>query len=101
MLFYEVFDVWGIDFIGLFPVYFGFTYILLVVDYVSKWVEAKATRTNDARVVIDFIMSHIFCRFGIPRAIVNDQGTHFCNRSMKALLRKYGVMHKISTPYHP
>jgi len=43
-----VFDVWGIDFMGPFPVSFGFTYILLVVDYVSKWVEAKATGTNDA-----------------------------------------------------
>ena len=52
MLFCEVFDVWGIDFMGPFPVFFGFTYILLAVDYVSKWVEAKATRTNDARVVV-------------------------------------------------
>jgi len=66
MLFCEVFDVWGIDFEGLFPVSFGFTYILLAVDYVSKWVEAKATRTNDARVVVDFVSSHIFCRFGVP-----------------------------------
>ena len=91
----------GYRFHGLFPVSFSFAYILIVVDYVSKWVEAKATRTNDARVVIDFVRSHIFCRFGIPRAIVSDQGTHFCNRSMGALLRKYGVVHKISTPYHP
>ena len=101
MLFCEVFDVWGVDFMGPFLVSFGFTYILLVVDYVSKWVEAKATRTNDARVVKDFVRSHIFYRFGIPRAIVSDQGTHFCNRFIRALLRKYGVVHKISTPYHP
>ena len=60
MLFCEVFDVWGIDFMGPFPVSFGFTYILLAVDYVSKWVEAKATRTNDARVVMDFVRSHLF-----------------------------------------
>jgi len=86
---------------GPFPVSFGFTYILLVVDYVSKWVEAKATRTNDARVVIDFVRSHIFYKFGIPRAIVSDQGIDFCNRSMGALLWNYRVMHKISTPYHP
>jgi len=86
MLFCEVFDVWGIDFMGPFLVSFGFTYILLVVDYVSRWVEAKATRTNDARVVVDFVRSHIFCRFGVPRAIISDQGTHFCNRSMGVLL---------------
>ena len=101
MLFCEVLDVWGIDFMGPFPVSFGFTYILLAVDYVLKWVEAKATRTNDARVVIDFVRSNIFCRFGVPRAIVSDQGTHFCNRSMQALLKKYGVVHRVSTPYHP
>nr|KYP39686.1 Transposon Ty3-G Gag-Pol polyprotein [Cajanus cajan] len=101
MLFCEVFDVWGIDFMGPFPISFGFSYILLAFDYVSKWVEAKPTRTNDARVVVDFVRSHLFCKFGVPRAIVSDQGTHFCNRSMQALLKKYGVVHRISTPYHP
>jgi len=82
MLFCEVFDVWGIDFMGLFHNSFGFTYILLAIGYVLKWVEAKATRTNVARFVGDFVRSHIFCRFGVPRAIVSDQSTHFCNRSM-------------------
>ena len=53
----------GIDFMGPFPVSFGFVYILLVVDYVSKWVEAKPTRTNDAKVVVDFVRSNMFCRF--------------------------------------
>ncbi|GAU43740.1 hypothetical protein TSUD_365890 [Trifolium subterraneum] len=101
MLFCEVFDVWGIDFMGLFPMSFGFLYILLAVDYVSKWVEAIPTRTNDARVVADFVRLNIFCRFGIPRAIISDQGTHFCNRTMEALLRKYGVVHIVSTAYHP
>ena len=90
MLFCEVFHVWGIDFIGPFPVSFGFTYILLAVDYVSKWVEAKATRTNDARVVVDFVRSHIFYRFGVPRAIVSDQGTHFCNRFMGFYFKSMG-----------
>src|SRR4051812_43138339 len=101
MLFCEVFDVWGIDFMGPFPVSFGFLYILLAVDYVSKWVEAIPTRTNDSRVVADFVRSNIFCRFGIPRAIISDQGTHLCNRTMEALLRKYGVVHRVSTAYHP
>ena len=60
MLFCEVFDVWGIHFMGLFPVSFGFVYIFLAVDYVSKWVEAKPTRTNDAKVVVDFVRSNLF-----------------------------------------
>lgn len=55
-------------------------YILLAVDYVSKWVEAKATRTNDSKVVADFRKSNIFVRFGIPRALISERGTHFLNR---------------------
>ncbi|CAN6544148.1 unnamed protein product [Malus baccata var. baccata] len=97
----EIFDVWGIDFMGPFPSSYGFTYILLAVDYVSKWVEAKATRTNDYKVVADFIRTNIFARFGMPRVIISDGGSHFCNRTIEALLRKYSVTHKVSTPYHP
>jgi len=68
---------------GLFPFSFGNLYILLIVDYVSKWIEVKATRTNDARVVLDFVRTHIFDMFGIPKAIISDHGTHFCNRSIE------------------
>ncbi|CAH9110594.1 unnamed protein product [Cuscuta europaea] len=97
----EIFDVWGIDFMGPFPNSFVNFYILLACDYVSKWVEAKATRTDDAKVVADFVQNNIFCRFGIPRALISDKGTHFCNRVIGALVKKYGVTHKISTAYHP
>ncbi|CAN6579285.1 unnamed protein product [Malus baccata var. baccata] len=97
----EIFDVWGIDFMGPFPSSFGFTYILLAVDYVSKWVEAKATRTNDSRVVSDFIKTNIFSRFGMPWVFKSDGGSHFCNRTIEALFKKYNVTHKASTPYHP
>ncbi|KAM2574983.1 hypothetical protein TB2_006857 [Malus domestica] len=97
----EIFDVWGIDFMGPFPSSFGFTYILLAVDYVSKWVEAKATRTNDYKVVADFVKTNIFSRFGMPRVLISDGGSHFCNRTIEALLKKYHVTHQVSTPYHP
>ncbi|CAN6711744.1 unnamed protein product [Malus baccata var. baccata] len=97
----EIFYVWGIDFMGPFPSSFGFTYILLAVDYVSKWVEAKATRTNDFRMVSDFIKTNIFSRFGMPRVFISDGGSHFCNRNIEALFKKYNVTHKASTPYHP
>ena len=100
ILFYEIFGVWGIDFMGSIPVSFGYVYILLVVDYVSKWVEAKATRTEDSKFVTNFIKSNIFSRFGIPRALISDRGTHFCNRTVETLLRKYNVTHKVSTTYH-
>ncbi|KAK0604452.1 hypothetical protein LWI29_015827 [Acer saccharum] len=97
----ELFDVWGIDFMGPFPPSCGYSYILVAVDYVSKWVEAKATRNNDGQTVVKFVRETIFARFGTPRAIISDGGMHFCNRSFAALLKKYGVRHKVATPYHP
>ena len=97
----KIFDVWGIDFMGPFPSSKGFLYILLAVDYVSKWVEAKAMRTNDSKVVADFLRTNIFSRFGVPRVLISDGGSHFCNKTITALLKKYGVTHKVSTPYHP
>ncbi|CAM8901295.1 unnamed protein product [Rhodiola kirilowii] len=97
----DVFDVWGLDFMGPFPVSCGYTYILVAVDYVSKWVEAKATRCDDAKTVIEFLRTNLFCRYGVPKAIISDQGTHFCNRMMAATLKRYHVHHRTSTAYHP
>ncbi|KAL0438925.1 UNVERIFIED_CONTAM: hypothetical protein Slati_2375500 [Sesamum latifolium] len=68
---------------------------------ISKWVEAKVTRMDDAKTVIDFVNTNIFCRYGMPRAIISDKGTHFCNKTVSALLRKYNVTHRVSTAYHP
>ena len=84
-----------------FLILFGNLYILLAIDYVSKWVEAVATRINEFKVICDFVKSNIFSRFGTPRVIINDEASHFCNRSFEALLRKYSITHKIATVYHP
>ncbi|XP_073152975.1 uncharacterized protein [Henckelia pumila] len=97
----QIFDVWEIDFMGPFPNSFIKKYILVAVDYVSKWVEAEAFTTNDAQVVLKFLKKNIFNRFGTPRAIINDGGTHFCNKLFEKLLKKYGVKHKVSKVYHP
>ncbi|KAJ8761411.1 hypothetical protein K2173_001542 [Erythroxylum novogranatense] len=97
----EVFDVWGIDFMGLFPKSFSNQYILVAVDYVSKWVEAEVLPTNESRRVVKFFKKNIFTRFGTPRAIISDGGSHFCNKLFDSLLAKYGVTHKVATPYHP
>nr|GEY13262.1 putative reverse transcriptase domain-containing protein [Tanacetum cinerariifolium] len=75
-------------------------FILVVVDYLSKWVEAKALPTNDARVVCKFLKS-LFARFGSPRAIISDRGTHFYNDQFVKVMRKYRVTHRLSTAYHP
>ncbi|CAA7016391.1 unnamed protein product [Microthlaspi erraticum] len=98
----EVFDVWGIDFMGPFePPSHGNRYILVAVDYVSKWVEAIASPTNDAKVVLKLFKSIIFPRYGVPRVVISDGGSHFINKVFENLLKKYGVKHKVATPYHP
>nr|GEW91546.1 reverse transcriptase domain-containing protein [Tanacetum cinerariifolium] len=96
----EIFDIWGIDFMGPFPSSKGNKYILVAVDYLSKWVEAKALPTNDARVVVKFLKSP-FSRFGIPRAIISDRGTHFFNDQFNRVMIKYGVTRRLATAYHP
>ena len=97
----ELFDVWDTDFMGPFPSSYSNKFILVAVDYVSKWVEVVALPTNDGRVVVNFLRKNIFSRFGTPRAIISDGGKHFCNRQFEALLTKYGVTHHVATPYHP
>ena len=100
ILIVDLFDVWGIDFMGPFLTSFGYSYIFVRVDYVSKWVEPIPCKHNDHRVVLKFLKENIFWRFGVPKAIISAGGTHFCNKPFKTLLAKYGVKHKVPTPYH-
>nr|XP_025670180.1 uncharacterized protein LOC112769954 [Arachis hypogaea] len=79
----------------------GYLYILLAVGYVSKWVKVIPTCLDDANTVISFIRNNILCHYGWPRTIVSDQGFHFCNRKVEALLKRYGVLHKVANTYHP
>ncbi|RVW32099.1 Retrovirus-related Pol polyprotein from transposon 17.6 [Vitis vinifera] len=78
------------DFMGPFPMSFGHSYILVGVDYVSKWVEAIPCRSNDHKVVLKFLKENIFSRFGVPKAIISDGGTHFCNKPFETLLANMG-----------
>ena len=96
----EIFDVWGMDFMGPFPNSHGNKYILVAVDYVSKWVEAQALPTNDAWVVVRFLKK-LFSRFGTLKALISDRGTHICNTQLSRALSRYVVNHRFSTLYHP
>ena len=83
ILIVELFDVWGIDFMGPFPMSFGNSYILVGVDYVSKWVEAIPCKQNDHRVVLKFLKENIFSRFGVPKAIISDEVLIFATNLLK------------------
>ncbi|XP_048227245.1 uncharacterized protein LOC125369275 [Ricinus communis] len=85
---------------GPFPSSYGNKYILVVVEYFSKWLEAQALPTDDARVVCRFLKK-LFARFGTPRALISDKGIDFCNAQLEKALRRYGVTQRFSTPYHP
>jgi len=84
----EIFDVWSINFMAPVPIFIGNQYILVAVDYVSKWVEAVPTRTNDNKVFVKFLKENIISHFGAPRAIISDNESHFCNKTFEALMRK-------------
>nr|GEU85917.1 reverse transcriptase domain-containing protein [Tanacetum cinerariifolium] len=96
----KIFNVWGIDFMGPFLSSRGNKYILVAVNYLSKWVEAKTLPTNDGRVVVKILKS-LFSRVGTPCAIISDRDTHFCNEQFAKIMLKYGVTHRISSAYHP
>ena len=97
----EIFYLWGIEFMGPFPPSDGKEYILVVVDYVPKWVEVIPTSTKNHQEVLRFVTRYIFARYGCSRAIISDDGSHFNNAHFRALLKKYGVHHCITTSYHP
>ncbi|PNX87936.1 hypothetical protein L195_g044036 [Trifolium pratense] len=71
------------------------------LDYVSKWVEAIASPKADGKTVIKFLKKNIFTRFGTPRVLISDGGSHFCNSQLAKALEHYGVRHKVASPYHP
>lgn len=96
----EVFDVWGIDFMGLFPSLHGHKFILVAVNYLSRCEEAQTLPTSDARALVKFFKK-LFSRFGTPRSIISDWDTHFCNSQFEKILKWYGISHKTATPYHP
>lgn len=96
----ELFDDWGIDYMGSFPSSSNNNYILVAVDYVSKWIQVVPSPTNDVKMVIKLFKKIIFPRFGVRRAVISDGGSNFIEKKFENLLRKYGVTHKIATSYH-
>lgn len=97
------FEKWGIDYVG--PIHPSSSrhnaYIILAVDYLTKWVEAKAVKIADKKTTAKFLFENIFSRFGVPRVLISDRGTHFLNDLIEELTTTYGIDHRKTTPYHP
>ena len=97
----QLFNVLGMGFMGPFPASFGNIYIILALDYVSKWVEVAACPKNDANTVVGFLQRNILSIFGTPRTIISDGGSHFSNKMFDKLMSRYGIKHIMSLAHHP
>jgi hypothetical protein len=97
----ELFDVWGTDYMRPFPKSGDAEYILVAVDYVSKWVEALPYQAADSKHAKKMFHEVIFPRFETPRLVISDGGSHFIDKTFQKFLAEYGVKHNIATPYHP
>ena len=95
------FEKWGLDYVG--PIKLAARgsqarYIIVAIDYITKWAKAKAVRKVDARSTAKCIYEHIITIFGCPLEIVTGQGTHFINQVIIELLGTFMVIHRKSTP---
>ena len=100
----KVFDKWAIDFMG--PINpprkkTGAYYIITATDYVTRWAEAQAVKDCIADTAAHFIFKHILTRFGCPKVLMSDRGTHFVNEIIQALTKEFRIHHVKSTPYYP
>jgi transposase InsO family protein len=79
----------------------GYEHILVMVDYVAKWAEAMTCRKASIEESMTMIKNVIFPRFGTPKILISDGGTHFTGKNFKKCLAKLGIEHRVSTAYHP
>jgi hypothetical protein len=100
----QAFDKWVIDFMG--PINppgkrRGARYIIIAIEYLTRWVEAREVKYCSATTAVHFIFDDIITRFGCQNILMSDQGTHFINKTIEALTEEFVVHHQKSTPYHP
>ena len=100
----QEFDKWAIDFVG--PINpptkkSGARYIITATDYLTRWAEAQPVKNCSAATTAQFIFDHILSRFGCPRVLMSDQGSHFLNKTIAVLTEEFQVYHQKSKAYHP
>ena len=100
----QAFDKWAIDFVRPINPPGKRTcsrYIITRINYLTRWAEAKPTKDYSASTTTQLIFDNIITRFGCPKILMSDQGTHFLNQTIQELTEEFQVFHQKSTPYHP
>jgi hypothetical protein len=97
----QVFEKWAIDFVG--PINpleksSGERYIITMTEYLKRWVEATPVKDCSVKTSTHFVFEQVITRFGCPRILMSDQGTHFINNTIKAMIEYFEVYHQKSTP---
>ena len=97
------FEKWGIDYIGeVHPNSSrGMKHIIVATEYLTKWAEAKAVKANDAVHAANFLFEQVITRFGCPKILISDRGTHFLNTVIESMTERFDINHRMTTPYHP
>ncbi len=97
----DIFERWGVDIVGPLPITREENrYIVVAMDYFSRWPEARPLKTANVDTVATFLYEEIICRFGTPRTLQNDRGTHFMNELIQRLTKRFKIKHSLSSPYH-
>src|SRR6266540_3722048 len=98
----DIFEKWRVDIVRPLPITReGNRYIVVAMDYFSRWPEARLLKTANADIVATFLYEEIICRFEAPRILQSDRGTHFMNELIQRLTKKFKIKHSLSSPYHP
>src|SRR6266542_5900800 len=98
----DIFERWGVDIVGLLPITReGNRYIVVAMNYFSRWPEAKLLKIANADTVATFLYEEIICRFGALRTLQSDRGTHFVNELIQRLIKRFKIKHSLSSHYQP
>ncbi len=97
----DIFEKWKIDIIRLLPITReGNRYIVITMDYFTRWSKVRAIKAANAETVATFIYEEIICQFESPRVLQSDRGIHFVNKVIQKLTKRFRIRYSLSLLYH-
>ncbi len=97
----NIFERWGVDIVRPLPITReGNRYIVVAIDYFSRWPKVRPLKAANADTVATFLYEEIICRFGVPWTLQSDRGTHFVNEVIQRLTKRFKIKHSLSSPYY-